>query len=143
LFAALEQRGFFSDAVVIVTSDHGEEFQEHGARGHGKTLFEESIWVPLIVLPPGAGAPGDVDRLVSSVDIAPTVLELAGIPIPSRFAGRSFASELDAGRWARARRAVRGMVRRSPEPASYSENLVPPNAVLLGCRRSVHSSWTT
>ena len=136
-FGALGERGFFDDAVVVITSDHGEEFQEHGSRGHGKTLFDESIRVPLIVLPPGAGPAGDVDRLVSSVDIAPTVLELAGIPIPSRFAGRSFGDELDSSALARARRAFERVVGRSPRPASYSENLVPPDAVTLPQERAL------
>lgn len=66
--------------VVALTSDHGEEFKEHGSLGHGRTLFEEQLRVPLILV-------GDSERLVagmrrqepvSLVDIAPTLVELAG-----------------------------------------------------------------
>jgi len=52
LFAQLEQRGFLRDALVIVTADHGEEFGAHGAFGHGTSLFEASIHVPLIIRTP-------------------------------------------------------------------------------------------
>ena len=95
-------------------------------RGHGKQLFDESIHVPLVVLPPGRTMPGDIDRLVSSVDIAPTVLELAGIAVPSRFAGRSFAAELDSGWRARLRHTLRRLSGGGPVEASYSENLLLP-----------------
>ncbi|HWP67345.1 MAG TPA: sulfatase [Candidatus Limnocylindria bacterium] len=126
LFAALEARGFFDQAVVVVTADHGEEFQEHGARGHGRTLFDETIHVPLIIVPPGDGGPGVVEHLVSSIDIAPTILELAGVPVPARFAGRSFASSLQGGIGGRVRRALVSWRGDPSQPASYSEHLRPP-----------------
>jgi arylsulfatase A-like enzyme len=137
LFAALDAHGFFADAIVVVTADHGEEFQDHGLRGHGKALFDESIHVPLIVLPPGTTVPGDVDRLVSSIDIAPTVLELAGVPIPDRFGGQSFASELEGGWWARSRSALRQLRNAPPAGSSYSENLVPPDVPALPHERAL------
>jgi len=124
-FAALRERGFLDDAVVVVTADHGEEFQEHGARGHGKTLYDEVIRVPLIVLAPGPPQAGVVEHLVSSVDIAPTVLALAGIPIPPSFEGTSFASDLDERPRERIRRALGRMFDRGPEPVAYSEHLRP------------------
>jgi arylsulfatase A-like enzyme len=126
LFGALEARGFFENAVVVVTADHGEEFQEHGGRGHGRTLFDETIRVPLIVVATGRPGPGVVEHLVSLVDVAPTILELVGISVPSRFAGASFAADLDSGTWSRLRRAVADLSSRGPAPASYSELLVPP-----------------
>ena len=125
-FAALEARGFFENAIVVVTADHGEEFQEHGGRGHGKTLFDEAIHVPLLVLATGRAGSGVVERLVSSVDVAPTILELAGLPVPSRFAGVSFAADMNAGMWSRLRRALGRLAGRGPAPASYSELLAPP-----------------
>ncbi|MBX3025601.1 sulfatase-like hydrolase/transferase [bacterium] len=88
LFADLERRGLLANAVVVITADHGEEFGERGALSHGFTLFEEQVRVPLIVLAPGL-APAVVRQPVSLVDVAPTLLELVGVPAPPAFEGRS------------------------------------------------------
>ena len=93
LFAALEQRGFLDDAVVVVTADHGEEFRDHGGMGHGKSLYNEVVHVPLLMLTPGDPA-GIVETVTPLVDVAPTVLELAGIRPPRSFAGQSVCSLL-------------------------------------------------
>lgn len=89
LLTSLEAIGFLDNAVVVVTSDHGEEFGEHGGVLHGGKLFEELLHVPLIIS--GAGIDrGVVDpSLVSLVDIAPTLLSLAGLEIPDVMEGRS------------------------------------------------------
>jgi arylsulfatase A-like enzyme len=89
LFAELERRGFLDDAIVVVTSDHGEEFWEHGFLLHGFTLFEEGVRVPLLVLGPGVPAGLRVDRPVSLVDLAPTLLDLVGLEKEPRHEGRS------------------------------------------------------
>jgi len=96
LFAALEQRGFLRDAVVVVTADHGDEFGEHGIFGHGTTLFEPAIRVPLLVVAPGQTRHRDVLQPVSLIDVAPTVLAWARTPVPAQFAGRVLP---DAGPW--------------------------------------------
>lgn len=76
------------DALVIVTADHGEEFQEHGGVGHGRTLFEESIRVPLIVKFPDKRFAGSVVEAVASlVDILPTILAEAHIKPPDDIDG--------------------------------------------------------
>jgi len=90
LFEALEQRGILGTALVIVTADHGEEFLEHGNVGHGYGLFNETVHVPLIIAGPGITA-GVVSENVSLIDLAPTLLDLAGLPPEARFAGRSLA----------------------------------------------------
>jgi arylsulfatase A-like enzyme len=95
LMDALERRDV--DALVVITADHGEEFRDHGGWGHGKTLYDELIHVPLIVRAPGQTHGGVIRRLVSSVDIAPTVLEVARLEIPASFEGVSFARDLDPG----------------------------------------------
>jgi arylsulfatase A-like enzyme len=78
----LERAGVWDDAVVVVTSDHGEEFGEHGRVAHNRrsAMAEELIRVPLVVRPPTAvAATGtEVDTLVRMVDIAPTILDLVG-----------------------------------------------------------------
>lgn len=89
---ALKATGQYDNTLIVVLSDHGEEFLEHGKWEHAKTLYEEMLRVPLIVKPPkGAWAvPGRVEALVEMVDIASTILEIVGGEIPPRFQGRSF-----------------------------------------------------
>jgi arylsulfatase A-like enzyme len=94
LFQALEERGVLDDAVVVVTADHGEEFSDHGGMGHGKTLYNEVVHVPLLMLTPGDDSARIVESVTPLVDLAPTVLDLAGIRIPARFAGQSLCSLL-------------------------------------------------
>lgn len=72
--------GWDKNTLVIVTSDHGEEFFEHGQRGHGKALYNESIQVPLVLSYPSGGIqPASIGAKVSLVDIVPTVRGLLGI----------------------------------------------------------------
>jgi arylsulfatase A-like enzyme len=80
VFALLESVGRFDGALVIVTSDHGEELFDHGGFGHGYTLFREVLHVPLYVKLPGQRTPLSVDTPVSLVDVLPTVLDALGIP---------------------------------------------------------------
>ncbi len=79
LFAELERLGLAEDTVVVVTSDHGEAFGEHGEGGHGY-LHDNNALVPLIVRAPGVGPGREVIQQVRSVDILPTVLDLLGAP---------------------------------------------------------------
>ena len=118
LFAELERRGTLGHAVVVLTADHGEEFKDHGGMGHGKTLYDEQIHVPLIVLAPGAAAGRVVDEPVALIDVAPTVLDLGGLPAAPSFEGRSLRATL-GGRLA----GLVAWLRGSPAPAVYSEQL--------------------
>ncbi len=94
LFAELEWRGFLDDAFVVVTADHGEEFWDHGNLTHGITLYNESVRVPLLVLGPGVAKGRRVEENVSLVDLAPTLIDLLGLPREPRFEGRSLAGLL-------------------------------------------------
>ena len=78
LLRQLDERGLRGNTIVILTADHGEALFEHGFLGHNTQLYEESIRVPLIVKLPGA-APRRVASVVELVDLAPTILELAGL----------------------------------------------------------------
>ena len=99
LFSALEKTGFLDNAVVIITADHGEEFGEHGGVLHGGKLYEELLHVPLIVFGTGIEQ-GVVDpRLVSLVDVAPTILAAAGLPIPERMEGRDLLGGPSPAAW--------------------------------------------
>ena len=83
--AELEDRGLWEDTLLIVTSDHGEAFFEHGRSWHGFVPYDEVLRVPLIVSYPrrlAAGAPRVVDGLTWHLDLLPTVLGLAGLEAP-------------------------------------------------------------
>jgi arylsulfatase A-like enzyme len=77
LVTTLQQRG--DDPLIVVTSDHGEEFGEHGGLQHGATLFEEQLRIPLIVTGPRIPRGAVVDTPVSLVGLAATLGELAGL----------------------------------------------------------------
>jgi len=91
LFDELQRRHFLDGAVIVITADHGEEFHDHSWMSHGTALYNESIHVPLILQ--GAGIPVGrvVEENVSLVDVAPTLLALAGLAPEPRFEGRSLA----------------------------------------------------
>ncbi len=101
LFAALDELGLWETTLVIVTSDHGEEFGEHGRIGHEETLHREALHVPLLVAAPGL-EPRTVETPVGLADLVPTVLELAGVASARTLDGRSLAplliGEPDPGR---------------------------------------------
>lgn len=90
LLDGLKDAGLFDNTVIVVFGDHGDEFWEHGSVAHGHTLFDELVRVPFFIRFPDKIRPGAViDRQVAFVDIMPTLLDLAGIPIPSQCLGRS------------------------------------------------------
>jgi arylsulfatase A-like enzyme len=101
LFKGLEERHFLDNSIVVVLADHGEEFREHGLMGHHQTLYEEVLRVPLIVLVPGHTSSVSVAPIVSVTDVAPTLLDLAGIPAPETFEGGSLrgAMGIPRHRW--------------------------------------------
>lgn len=69
-----------ADTVVVLTSDHGEEFGDHGGEQHGRTLYGEVVDVPLLMYAPSRWSGEKIDRRASLVDIAPTLLALSGHP---------------------------------------------------------------
>jgi arylsulfatase A-like enzyme len=76
----LKRLGLWERSILVITSDHGEEFMEHGRTGHGFTLFDEQARIPLIIRLPRALHGGTrVADQVRAIDVMPTVLELLGI----------------------------------------------------------------
>lgn len=95
---ALEADGVLDSTLVIVTSDHGENFGEHGHLGHGSWLHESLLKVPLILRFPGVYDGGArEDTPVQLLDLAPSILELAELPAPDGWVGASLR-RLDAPR---------------------------------------------
>jgi arylsulfatase A-like enzyme len=98
LFAGLEARGLLEGALVVVTSDHGEELREHGEFIHSQP-YVENMAAPLLIRLPG-GAHGGTRRrgLVDSADLLPTILDLLGLEIPAHVQGRSLVPLIEDGR---------------------------------------------
>jgi arylsulfatase A-like enzyme len=92
LLTELRGRGLLDSTVVIITSDHGEAFGDHGTTGHSYGVFMDEIGVPLVILAPGAPAGRVVKHPVTLRDIPATVVDLLGIRTGSPFPGRSLAA---------------------------------------------------
>ena len=87
-----EDLGVDEDTLLVVASDHGEEFFDHGGFFHDFTLYVELSWIPLVVHAPGLRvAPGRARGNVSLIDVAPTIFDLCGLPVPGDLDGRSLA----------------------------------------------------
>ena len=81
LLSELEARGTLQNTVFVIVGDHGEEFLDHGGFGHGHTLYQEILNVPLIIS--GRSIPiGVNDEVVAQIDILPTILGISGLDVP-------------------------------------------------------------
>jgi arylsulfatase A-like enzyme len=129
LKAALARHGLLEDTLLVVTSDHGEEFFEHGLVGHGHSLYEELLHVPLVIRLPGA-APGEspsrCDAEVSLTDVLPTACEILGVECPGGVEGRSLADLL------------KGEGRRPYPEAAFSIFLGGQRAVRMGRHKVIY-----
>lgn len=94
----LHTSNFLSNALVIATSDHGDMFGEHGRWTHGNALYEEVLRVPLLMRYPGVIAPGlVVNAPVQNMDLMPSILDWAGITIPTEVQAVSLRSLAEGG----------------------------------------------
>ena len=97
LVASLRARGLLDRVILAVTSDHGEGLLDHGEQEHGFFLYREAVQVPLVLRLPGASGAGTrVKGVVSQVDLAATLLDLAGLP-QDGMDGISQRAALDTG----------------------------------------------
>lgn len=92
----LKDTGLYEDTIIVITSDHGEAFKDHGLYFHGQNIYNEVIRVPLLIHVPGWPA-RTISEPVSLVDIAPTLLDLQDITIPTSFEGISLALAMSNG----------------------------------------------
>jgi arylsulfatase A-like enzyme len=113
ILETLKEAGEDDNTIVVFTADHGDQLLEHGLTGKN-VFFEASIHVPLMVRLPGSVQPGRYDALVESVDVLPTLFELAGLREPENCQGRSLVSLYsEAGGTS------------APRDAVFSENVIP------------------
>jgi arylsulfatase A-like enzyme len=91
LLDELERRGVLQDTLVIITSDHGEAFGEHGVFNHGFSLYSAEIHVPLLIISPTGPAGTRVPEPVTLRDLPATVAELASLGAASSFPGESWS----------------------------------------------------
>src|SRR5205085_4375515 len=90
LVDAVTSKSAAGNAIVAVAADHGEALGDHGEETHGLFLYDATLHVPLIVrLPARQHAAARVDARVRLADVAPTILEAAGLPIPPAVQGMS------------------------------------------------------
>lgn len=113
LLDVLEKTGKADDTLIVFSSDHGDQLLEHGIVGKN-CFYEPSVRVPLMVSLPGTIEPSRKDELIETVDLMPTLLDFAGIPIPVECQGRSFTSLIsETGQ------------DYLPHDAVFSENIIP------------------
>jgi len=94
LLQGLKERHLYDDALIIVTADHGEEFRDHGRFLH-EQIYDELVHVPLLIKLPHGRAGRTVESEVQTIDLAPTILEIAGVSAPQSWQGRSLLPLLD------------------------------------------------
>jgi arylsulfatase A-like enzyme/Tfp pilus assembly protein PilF len=135
LLSALRTHGLYQSSIIAVMADHGEAFGEHGERTHGVFLYDETIHVPLLFKLPGEVPSGkNLDFRVGLIDVAPTLLQAAGIAIPAEMQGASLLRAMQLAR----------MHSRSTEPIeedapAYAETDYPRRAFDWSPLRSLRS----
>jgi len=98
LFECLRQNALWDRSIVVLTGDHGQAFNEHGFAAHGGPIFDEVMRVPLIIRAPGL-RPGLDEHPAQHVDVAPSVLDLLGLPAHPSFQGTDlFSPHVDRDR---------------------------------------------
>ncbi len=113
ILKTLEESGQADNTIIAFSSDHGDQLLKHGMTGKN-AFFEESVRVPFIIAYPGHVRAKQYSELVETIDLLPTLFELAGLPEPKENQGRSLAPLIaDMGR------------KYVPREAIFSENVIP------------------
>ena len=112
LLTAVRARNPASSTLVIAVADHGESLGEHGEDEHGVFLYDAVLRIPFVASGPGVRAGHTVGEQVRAVDVAPTILDLLGMPLPQGIEGVSLKSLLEGGT-------------RPEVPPSYAESHYP------------------
>lgn len=135
LIDSLDARGKLRNTLLILTSDHGEEFGEHGLLDHGKSLYMPVLHVPLVIVFPGRVPAGNAIRVpVSTRDVPATVLQLLGEKSRQSLPGRSLARYWTAGEEAFPEERITSQVRHNPGREPWLPTSAGDMASLLNAR---------
>jgi arylsulfatase A-like enzyme len=93
ILGSLKQSGKLDSTLVVILGDHGEAFGEHGDYVHASAIYEENIHIPLIMINKHLFHDEVVHSVGGIVDVAPTILDILGLPLPKQWQGRSLFSE--------------------------------------------------
>ena len=127
LIRALEEEHLTEHTLIVAAADHGEHLTEHNYFGHSMLLYRPSVDIPLIISHRGSLPAGvRVRSLARSIDIAPTVLDYLGLPIPESMEGRSLLPD------------IRGATPPGSEPGAFVETFCPDVPLLS----YVSGRWT-
>ncbi len=139
LLSRLKANGTLANTLVIIASDHGEEFAEHGVMSHGNSVYRATTQVPLIIwFPNHVPADTTVDAPVSLRDIPATITELIGLDAP--FPGRSLARFWNGSGISASTDTLLAEVSLAPNlPNRYPVSHGPIQAIILGDRRYIKS----
>jgi arylsulfatase A-like enzyme len=140
LLERLRELGLERRTLIVFLSDHGEEFLEHGRMFHGQSVYGELTRVPLVLWAPARVPSGMVvEETVETIDLFPTVLELAGIASPPGVQGRSLVPLLSGARDASGRDSweTRPAISEKPPEVDPQSALVPG----LASTAIVHDGW--
>jgi arylsulfatase A-like enzyme len=127
---ALQAEGLLEHTIIMITSDHGEEFWDHTNRAayHGHTLYNELLRVPLVWYEPHLAGPGSArTELVGLIDIVPTVMARLGFAVPAGVDGVDLGPLLDSGSWSQERSLFGEAVRHGPR----RHGVIAPEGTLL------------
>jgi arylsulfatase A-like enzyme/Tfp pilus assembly protein PilF len=117
----LGKHGLYQNSVIAIAADHGEAFGEHGEERHGMFLYDETIHVPLLLKLPAERLGGKrVEERVALAEVAPTLLEAAGVSAPGTMQAHSLFPLIDAAKIDVAKSAIGGEGK-GPERPVYSE----------------------
>jgi arylsulfatase A-like enzyme len=125
-FEYLKQKKLYDDLVIVVVSDHGEQFMEHGGVRHGNKLFNEEVHIPLILKTGRKNDQGRViNETVSTIDIMPTILDRVGLQKPENIPGVSLLDENAL----KGRRGVMSEIRKKYDMKSITD--LPGNRLIM------------
>jgi len=115
----LKDRGLLKDTIIVITADHGDEFFEHGEKGHAQSLYEELTRVPLIIRIPNQRTGKKIKTPVALIDVGPTILDLLGMKRKKQWEGRSVLGNKAQERviWSETERARKKKIPGTGRPA--------------------------
>jgi choline-sulfatase len=138
LIAEIRKHGLYDETLIAVMADHGESLGAHGENTHGIFLYDETLHVPLLFKLPASHAAGKrIDARVRLVDVAPTILQEAGLPVPKEMQGESLSAMIMRMRKPAA--GPNGAAAAEEERSAYAETDYPHRAFGWSSLRALRS----